>query len=162
RALMRPAMVVPERKPADDLLDEMRASGRYFAVVLDEYGGTAGIVTVEDLLAALVGHMPPEQPALGGTEGLDEPVPAGPAVAAAPDGSLLVDGLVRLDEWEEAAGLRLDPADHEAVETVGGLVMARLGRIPEIGDEIVVAGRALHVEQMDGKRAALLRLLPVV
>jgi CBS domain containing-hemolysin-like protein len=152
--LLRPTMVVPESKPADDLLDEMRASGRYFAVVLDEYGGTAGIVTVEDLLVALVGPMQPEQQV---TEGVDEP---SPAIAPAPDGSLLVDGLVRLDEWEEATGLRLDLADHEAVETVGGLAMARLARIPEVGDEVVVAGRTLRVEQMDGRRAALLRLLP--
>jgi putative hemolysin len=155
RRLLRPAMIVPQSKPADDLLDEMRASGRYFSVVLDEYGGTAGIVTIEDLLEALVGPMTPEQQV---TAGVDEPTPA---IAAAPDGSLLVDGLVRLDEWEEATGLRLGPADHAAVETIGGLVMARLGRIPEAGDEVHVAGRSLRVEQMDGKRVAALRLLPV-
>jgi putative hemolysin len=154
RGLLRAAMIVPESKPADDLLDEMRESGRYFALVLDEYGGTDGIVTIDDLLEALVGPMQPEQQV---TEGIDEP---SPAVASAPDGSLLVDGLVRLDEWEEATGLRLDAADREAVETIGGLVMARLGRIPEAGDEVVIAGCTLRVEQMDGKRAALLRLLP--
>lgn len=152
RALLRQPMTVPESKPADDLLDEMRATGRYFAVVIDEFGGTAGVVTVDDLLEALVGPMREET-----TEGADAPAPA---IAPQADGSLLVDGLVRLDEWEEATGLRLTDDDHEAVETIGGLVMARLGRIPKTGDEVAVGGRVLRVEQLDGMRVAAVRLLP--
>jgi putative hemolysin len=145
-------MVVPERKPADDLLDEMRTTGRYFAVVIDEYGGMAGIVTAEDLLEALVGPMRPE---LGAGE--SEP---SPEIVTAEDGSLLCDGLLRIDEWEEATGVRLAAADHELVQTVGGLVIARLGHMPELGDEVEVAGRTLRVEQLDGMRVALVRLLP--
>ena len=154
RPLVRPAVVVPERKPADDLLDEMRRTRHYFAVVVDEYGGTAGVVTVEDLLAALVGPLPPEAAA-----GADEPDVAAAAVVAAPDGSLLLDGLLRLDQWQEATGVPLDAPEPEGVETIGGLVMERLGRIPAIGDEVAVGRRVLRVEQLDGMRAARVRLL---
>jgi CBS domain containing-hemolysin-like protein len=156
RTLVRPVVAVPESKPADALLDEMRTSGRYFAVVLDEYGGTAGIVTLEDLMEALVGTMAPDADALAGTNGAPQPA------ATAADGSLLVDGLTRLEEWEDLARTRLAPEDHEAVETLGGLVMTRLGRIPETGDEIAVAGGRLRVEQMDGRRVAQLRFVPTV
>lgn len=152
-ALLRDTATVPESKPADDLLDEMRATGRYFAVVIDEYGGTAGILTLDDLVEALVGPMPPE--ARTGMAVLT------PDVVRAPDGSLLLDGMLRLDEWEEATGVRLDESDYEAVETVGGLVMARLGRIPEVGDQIVINGRIVRVEQLDGMRVARVRLLPL-
>jgi CBS domain containing-hemolysin-like protein len=151
--IIRPAMVVPESKPADDILEEMRQRGSYFAVVIDEFGGTAGILTLEDLVEALVGPMKPE-PAAAGTAAPP------PAIVPQPDGSLLVDGLTRLDEWEEATGVRLEERDREQVETIGGVVMARLGRIPQLGDEVQIDGRTIRVEQLDGMRVALVRLLP--
>jgi putative hemolysin len=153
-SLLRPVVAVPASKPADDLLDEMRATGRYFAVVVDEYGGTAGIVTLDDLIEALVGPMRVEQDA-DGRGAAEEP----PAFELAADGSWLLDGLMRLEEWEEVTGLRLAPSDHEAVETVGGLVMASLGRIPAVGDRVSIAGCMVQVEEMDGKRVARVRLL---
>ena len=160
RALLRPVVAVPESKPADDLLEEMRASGRYFAVVLDEYGGTAGIVTLEDLIEALVGPMKQEW-ADAQSAGSDQPrEQEAPLVVRDADASLVVDGLLRLEEWEEATGLRLDAADHAAVETLGGLVMARLGRVPAVGDEVEIGGRTVRVEAMDGLRAALMRVAP--
>jgi CBS domain containing-hemolysin-like protein len=151
RALLRPVLTVPASKPADALLEEMQAARRQLAVVLDEYGGTAGIVTIEDLVEALVGRIE------------DEPAPgaAGPLLGAdqrPDDGSVVLDGLMRLDELEELTGLRVEPEDHELVETVGGLVMARLGRIPDVGDEVLVGGRALRVERRDGRRVAAVRL----
>jgi len=152
RELLRRPMVVPESKPADDLLDEMRANGRYFAVVIDEFGGTAGVVTVDDLLESLVGPMREET-----SEGMEASTPA---VAPQADGSLIVDGLLRLNEWEEATGVALNEADHDAVETIGGVVMTRLGRIPVIGDELTVGERVLRVEELDGMRVAAVRLLP--
>ena len=152
RALLRQPMVVPESKPADDLLEEMRLTGRYFAVVIDEFGGTAGVVTVDDLLEALVGPMTQET-----TEGADAPTPA---IVPYPDGSLVADGLLRLDEWEEATGVPLEEADHEAVETIGGVVMTRLGRIPTLGDEVAIGDRVLRVEELDGMRVAAVRLSP--
>ncbi len=153
RAILRPPMVTPESKAADDLLDEMRATGRYYAVVIDEYGGTAGILTLEDLVEALVGPLRPE---LGSAAAAAEEA----QLAVTADGSAVLDGLMRLEELEEAAGVRFDESDHEDVETVGGLFMARLGRIPVEGDEIAVSGRTLRVEALDGMRVALVRLLP--
>jgi CBS domain containing-hemolysin-like protein len=153
RALLRPAMSVPESKAADDLLEDMRAARRQLAVVIDEYGGTAGIVTLEDLLEALVGRIE-EEPALDG----EAPAPAVPAPE--PDGALLLDGRTRLDEFEEIAGLRLENAVEGEVETLGGLVMLLLGRIPEVGDEVRVQGRILCVAERDGLRVAQVRVLP--
>jgi putative hemolysin len=153
RRLVRPVLVAPETKPADDLLDEMRSTRRQLAVVIDEYGGTAGIVTLEDLVEALVGPIGDEPP---GT--IDDQQPSSSPVAE-PDGSLVLDGLMRLDELVELVGLRLNQSDHEDAETVGGLVMARLGRMPEAGDEVLIDGRKFLVEQLDGKRVAAVRLL---
>ncbi|MGH2352141.1 MAG: hemolysin family protein, partial [Chloroflexota bacterium] len=153
RPLLRPAMVVPESKPADTLLEEMRATRQQFAVVIEEYGGTAGIITLENLLEALVGPIEEEPPMNGAVEPRPSAIPE-------PDGSILFDGLMHLDEWEEAANLRLDEADRGAAETLGGLVMARLGRIPDVGDVVRVDSRILRVEALDGKRVAAVRLLP--
>jgi CBS domain containing-hemolysin-like protein len=151
RTLLRPVLVVPETKHADDLLDEMRAARRQLALVIDEYGGTAGIVTLENLIEALVGRIE------------DEP-PIG-AVASSPvtmdtDGSMILDGLTRLEELEEIAEVKLPDELHDQVDTLGGLVMTSLGRIPAVGDEVVVSGRGFRVEQLDGRRVEAVRLLP--
>jgi CBS domain containing-hemolysin-like protein len=155
RAIMRPVLAVPATKAADDLLEEMREARRHVAVVVDEYGGTAGVVTLSNLLTGLVGRIDEEPPvgALGTGEATIEP--------PEPEGERVLDGLTRLDELEELTGTRLTEEDHEAAETVGGLAMARLGRIPEVGDEVVVDGRwRLIVEEKDGLRVARVRLLP--
>jgi putative hemolysin len=153
RALLRPVLLTPDSKPADDLLEELRAGRRQLAVVLDEYGGTAGIVTIEDLIEALVGDIA-QDPPLGNSQGPTS------TSARRPDGSIVLDGLTRLDEFEEITELRLDEAVRDAVSTVGGLVMWHLGRIPEVGDEVTVGGRTLHVEACDGRRVAVVRVLP--
>jgi putative hemolysin len=152
RTLLRPILVVPETKHADDLLDEMRASRRQLALVIDEYGGTAGIITLENLIEALVGRIEDEPPI-----GVEAP----PPVTLEPDGSLILDGLTRLDELEEIAEIKLSEEVHEQVDTLGGLVMASLDRIPSVGDEVAVSGRRLRVEQLDGRRVEAVRLLPV-
>ncbi len=153
RTLLRPVIEVPETKHADDLLDEMRAARRQLALVIDEYGGTAGIVTLEDLVEALVGQIDEEPPM-----GIEVPAP----VTAEPDGSMMLDGLTRLDELEEIANVKLPEEIHEQVDTLGGLLMVSLDRIPEMGDEVVVDGRTLRVEELDGRRVAAVRLLPAV
>ena len=155
RALLRPTLTIPESKPADDLLDEMRAACRHLAVVIDEYGGTAGIVTLEDVMEALVGRIEEEVPV--GGEALRPP-----SERSEPDGSVVVDGLMRLRDFEEVSGLQVTESAHEAAETVGGLVMASLGRIPQPGDEVSIAGGTLRVEQMDERRVAVVRLLPAM
>ena len=152
RSLLRPVMVVPSSKPADDILEEMRTTGHYFAVVIDEYGGTAGVLTLDDLVEALVGAMVPDV----------SPWPTLPQTDDAitqTDGSLMLDGLLRLEEFEDLTALKLREEDHDLVETLGGLVMTHLGRIPTVGDEITLDGRVLRVEEMDGMRVSRLRLL---
>src|SRR6266511_2612069 len=134
-------MVVPEIKPADDILEEMRTTGRHFAVVIDEYGGTAGILTLDDLLEAIVGPIR-EWPFA------DDPADADGAserpAALEPDGSIVMEGLTRLEEWEEATGVRLAQEDRAQAETIGGAIMYRLGRIPTVGDEITINGRTVR------------------
>lgn len=152
RGLLRSGLFVPGSKPADDLLEEMQTSRQQMAVVIDEFGGTAGVVTLENLVEALVGPIEDELAA-------GQTVPT-PDLGPAEDGSLVLDGLLRLDEWEELTGLRLEAADHDAVDTVGGLVMARLSRIAEVGDVLDVDGQTLRVERLDGRRVAVVRLLP--
>jgi CBS domain containing-hemolysin-like protein len=139
QTLLRPVLIAPASKPAGDLLEELRSSRQQLAVLLDEFGGTAGIVTPEDLLEALIG-------------------PAS-ARGQEPDGSLILDGLTRLSHLEELAGVRFD-ADARQVDTLGGLVMHRLGRIPSPGDEIRLDGWLVRVEELEGRRAARLRLEP--
>ena len=151
RALLRPVLAVPQGKPADDLLEEMRASRRQFAVVVDEYGGTAGVVTLEDLMEALVGPIS-EEPALGMEAAEDA------RAVSEPDGSLLLDGLTRLREFEELAGADLGEYEREGVESVGGLVVHELGRMPEIDDVVHIGDRALRVEELDGLRIARVRV----
>jgi len=130
RSLFRPPLFVPETKYAAELLEDMRTQHCHMAVVGDEYGGTAGLVTLRDLLEA--------------------------------DGAVLLDGLMRVEEFEEAAGIRLDDESHERVDTLGGLFTAVLGHFPEIGEEITVGGRTLRVEARDGLRVATVRLLPAL
>jgi CBS domain containing-hemolysin-like protein len=118
--------------------------------VIDEYGGTAGIVTLENLIEALVGRIEEEPPI--GSE--DTPI------TLEADGSLMLDGLMRLEEFEELAGIKLPESVHEQVDTLGGLVMTSLDRIPEVGDEVQVTDRVLRVEELDGRRVEAVRLLP--
>ena len=94
-----------------------------------------------------------DEPPLG-SEGLS-------FTGAAPeaDGSMVLDGLTRLEELEEIAGIRLAESIHEEVATLGGLIMQRLGRMPDVGDEVTVVGRQLRVEALDGRRVARVRIL---
>jgi CBS domain containing-hemolysin-like protein len=152
RTLLQPVLVEPQSKPADDLLDEMRASRQQLALLVDEYGGTAGIVTLQDLLGALVGRIQPEQP-------FESNAPDGPRPSHAPDGPLLLDGMTRLPEFEELTGIRVDQRSREAVDTLGGLVMLQLGRVPAVGEEVSMGNFLLRVEALDGRRVATVRFL---
>ncbi|MGW0103441.1 hemolysin family protein, partial [Nocardia sp. NPDC003354] len=141
---MRPASFVPDTKNAGDLLREMQKERNHVAVVIDEYGGTAGVATVEDIVEEVVGevrdeHDPHETPDLD-PAGTDE---AGHALYWA-DGSARVDRLERL-------GLRVPEGPYE---TVAGLVAAGLGHIPVVGDSLDVAGWRLDVVDATGRRAA--------
>lgn len=144
-ALMDPAPRVPETVRLGPLLVELREQGMQMAVVVDEYGGTAGVVTLEDVIEEIVGEV------------ADEHDPARAAVYRLGAG-WSVPGLLRPDELAEETGMRVP--DDPAYETLGGLVMARLGRVPAPGDEVVVDEVLLRVQQMDGRRVARLGAWP--
>jgi len=144
RTLVRAPLIVPEQKHAADVLDIMRARHQHIAIVIDEYGGTAGLLTLDNLLAALVGA-----------------IDSGPAtdVRLEPDGSMIVDGLMRVDEFLEMTRTRVDPTLTDGVETVGGLIGAILGRFPETGETVVVGDRTVRIEARDGLRIATVRVM---
>jgi putative hemolysin len=142
--LLRPLHRIPASKRVLAALSEMRRSGDQVALVVDEYGGTAGIVTLEDLLEELVGEIRDEYDAA--PEAVEGAAPAE------------VDGLLNLPDFAERAGFALPPGPYD---TVGGFIMAALGRLPVRGDEVRVASWRLTVSDMDGRRVARVALAPV-
>lgn len=143
-ALMDPAPRVPETVTLGPLLVELREHGLQMAVVVDEYGGTSGVVTLEDVVEELVGDV------------ADEHDPRRAGVRRVGVGVWSVPGLLRPDELTEQTGLVV-PEDG-AYETLGGLVMARLGRVPTAGDVVEVDDVRLRVEVMDGRRISRVRV----
>ena len=149
RAVLHEPAFVPATMPVLRLLERFRTSRRHAAVVLDEFGGVTGLVTLDDIVEALVGALPD----------LDDA--AAPAIARQPDGSWLVDGAAPLSEVAAALDLDLPPADeHPGYETVGGLVMSVLGRLAVAGDTVRHAGARFTVERLDGRRIARVRVRP--
>lgn len=130
RALARPALFVPESMPALKLLDLFKESRPHLAIVIDEYGSIEGLVTIGDLLEAIVGELP------------EANVAPEPLAVRRPDGSWLVDGAINLDELADTLGARLESAG--GFQTLGGLCMNRLGRLPAAGDRFEVAGPPLR------------------
>jgi CBS domain containing-hemolysin-like protein len=143
-ALANPVPTVPNSLDGDALLDRLRGQGLQLAIVVDEYGGTAGIVTLEDLVEEIVGDVRDEHDRME----LSQVQPLG-------DDRWIISGLLRVDEVAEAVGLAMPEGDYE---TVAGLVLERLGRIPDVGDEIDLDGGRLTVIRMDRRRIADLRL----
>src|SRR3954447_18729713 len=137
---------VPDSLPLDPLLATLRRPGLQMAVVVDEYGGTAGVVTLEDLVEELVGEVHDEHD-----------TPLAPTVRSDPTEGRVLSGLLRIDELSEVAGF---PFPEGPYSTLGGLVMQRLGRLPTVGDTVQVEGRQLSVLQMDGHRVAWVQLGP--
>ena len=139
RDVMTVPVLVPPSMALDPLLDRLQEKGLQLAVVVDEYGGTAGIVTFEDLVEELVGDV------------VDEHDSPAPGIWRQPDGSWLLSGLLRPDEIEAAIGLEL-PAGRASYETVAGLILQLLRRIPDVGDQVDVPGATLIVDRLDGRR----------
>ena len=145
-ALMVDAVMVPETIRLDPLLLLLRSAGHQMVVVVDEYGGTSGLVTLEDVIEEIVGEVSDEH---------DRARTTGRISA---DGSWTVPGLWRPDEVRDRLGALV--ADGPAYETVGGYVMACLGRVPVVGDEVSLPGWIMRVDAMDGRRVDRLRFTP--
>jgi CBS domain containing-hemolysin-like protein len=138
-SIMREAYFVPDSKPVDVLLRDMQAARVHIAIVVDEYGGTAGLVTIEDILEEIVGEI------------TDEYDTAAPEVTPLPDGSFRVMARMNIDDFAELIDIEID-SDEEGVETVLGLMARRLGRVPIVDAEIVEGGWTLRAEQGAGRR----------
>jgi len=146
RRLIRPPLVVPQGALVTEVLARMKAGRQPIAIVLDEFGGTAGIVTLKDLVARLLGDVG------------DEYTPATQEVRALADGTIVADGLALVEDVNTQLGTHFDTSE---VDSLGGLVFSGLGRKPQVGDEVDLGGGwTARVERMDGLRIARVRLLP--
>jgi magnesium and cobalt exporter, CNNM family len=138
--VMRPATYVPDSKPIDELLRQMQSEQIHVAIVIDEYGGTAGLVTIEDILEEIVGEI---------TDEYDQERP--PVEWLSPDVARVAARL-SVDELAEIFGVSLETIEAEDVETVGGLLAHALGRVPIAGSEGTVGGLRLTAENLSGRR----------
>jgi putative hemolysin len=143
----RPVKFLPTSKTVLSALSEMRRENAHLAIVLDEYGGTAGIVTLEDLVEELIGEIQDEYD-----------VEEGPS-RQLHDGEFEVDGLLNLDDFAEQTGVELPEGPYE---TVAGFLLAALGHLPGEGESVEVSGRRLAVTQLDGRRIARVRVSQAV
>jgi putative hemolysin len=139
----RPVMMLPDGKNVLVALAEMRRERQHMAIVVDEYGGTAGIVTLEDLVEEVVGDIRDEY---------DLDVATARRLLG---GDVVVDGLLNIDDFADESGLTLPEGPYE---TVAGYVVAVLGHLPEVGEAVDVAGRRLRVEELDGRRVSRVRV----
>ena len=140
RALLRTPLFVPESTSVDDLLHEFQRRKVHIAIVLDEYGGTAGLVTIEDLLEEIVGEIQDEYD-------VEEPM-----VTRLSDTEVRLDGRANVDELEGLFDMTLGLEDEDEYDTVGGLIYHRIGGVPKPGDQVHMDGVTLTVETTDGRR----------
>ena len=141
RAILRTPQFVPESLSVDDLLHSFQRSKVHVAIVLDEYGGTAGLVTIEDLIEEIVGEIEDEYD-----------VEEEPMIVAVSDNEARVDGRADVDDLGEHFGVEMNGADSEEYDTVGGLVYHLVGGVPTVGDVVEIDGLTLTVETTDGRR----------
>ncbi|MGH8736242.1 MAG: HlyC/CorC family transporter [Burkholderiales bacterium] len=139
REMLRPAVFVPEAKRLNVLLREFRASRNHMAIVADEYGGVAGLVTIEDVLEQIVGEIEDEYD-------FDE---ASDNILAESSGRFRVKALTQIADFNAAFGTRF--SDHE-IDTIGGLVIAELGRLPKRGETLTIGGFRFQVLRADSRR----------
>ena len=146
RDLIRDAFFVPETVHVRRVLQEFRKRRQHIAIVMDEFGGTAGLVTLEDLMEELVGEV---------SDPFDI---VQPEIQKHSDGSVTLDGLALIEEVNDALGLNLDEPNYD---TIAGFVLGKLGRIPELGDAIEIEGLRFQIKSMDGMRIEQLSLSPI-
>jgi len=143
RVCMRPPLFVPGTKEVEDVLVDMKRMKTHMAVVLDEYGGTAGVVTMEDLLEEIVGSIVDE---------FDTPEPTQELA-----GSHLMEGSLPISEFNAAWGESLSDASYT---TLGGWIFGQLGRLPRVGDRVTAGKRVLEVAAMEARRIRSVLVLP--
>lgn len=139
RDLARDALIVPETRRIDEILAEFRRQNVHLAVVIDEWGAFEGVLTIEDVIEELIGEIRDEFDVASVEPSIDE----------RDDGRYAIDGGVLLEDINELLGTSFES---DAFETIGGLVLSRLGRAPEVGDTIEADGYELTVEGVDGTR----------
>lgn len=144
RDLLRPAHFIPETMKVDALLKEMRQRKVHMAIIVDEYGGTAGLVTIEDVLEEIVGEIQDEYD-------VEEP-----SIQIVGDTTMIVDARVSIDEINEITGLHLESTD---ADRIGGLIYEQLGRVPNAGDEIVLEDATVTVLSVEGVRPQKLQII---
>jgi putative hemolysin len=144
--MVRPMTAFPGTKGVLSTLTEMRRLRQHLAIVEDEYGGTAGIVTLEDLVEELIGDIKDEYDLVQRPE------------AARSFGVTTVDGLLNIEDFADETGIELPEGPYE---TVAGFVVSRLGEVPGVGDEVIVDAHRFEVTELDGRRIARVRVTPV-
>ena len=141
RALMRSAVLIPESKQLDILLKEFRLSRNHMAIVVDEYGGVSGLITIEDVLEEIVGEIDDEH---------DEDDPARKKlIMTQPDGGFVVNALTPIADFNDRLGCQFSDEDFD---TIGGMVTSEFGHLPEPGEEIVLSGFTFRVAKADARR----------
>lgn len=145
REIVRDVLVLPDTRRLLSALSDMRREGAHLAIVADEYGGTAGIITMEDLVEELVGDIRDEYD-------VDEP-----ETTRLRSGELELDGLLNLDDFEDETGIELEEGPYE---TVAGFMIQRLGQLPIVGDRVDIEGYTLQVVDLDGRRISRVKVTP--
>jgi magnesium and cobalt transporter len=145
RALLRPAVLIPESMRLNVLLAEFRLSRNHMALVIDEYGGVAGLITIEDVLEQIVGEIDDEH------DDEEEPL----LMSATDDGGFTVGALTPIEDFNEETGAQFSD---EEFDTVGGMVTSQFGHLPEVGEEIVIGDFLFHVTAADDRRVQQIRV----
>ncbi|MBP9898740.1 MAG: HlyC/CorC family transporter [Gemmatimonadales bacterium] len=145
RTIMRAPLFVPGTREVEDVLSDMKRLKTHLAVVLDEYGGTAGLVTMEDLLEEIVGEIFDEY----------DPVQAA-ALAATADGSVVIEGSTTIGDFNNRFETDLDDSDYT---TVGGFLFGQLGRLPKVGDRVTIGSHGFEIAEMAGRRVERVRVI---
>jgi len=146
RAIMRPAVLIPESMRLNVLLAEFRLTRNHMALVVDEYGGVAGLITIEDVLEQIVGEIDDEHD--------DEEEPQ--LVHEQPDGDLLVSALTPIADFNEHTGAEFSDEEYD---TVGGMVTSEFGHLPEAGEEVAIGAFLFHVTEADDRRVQQFRVI---
>lgn len=146
-SLVRPAVVIPESKPVAKLMREMQSQHFHMAIVADEYGSIAGVVTLEDCLEELVGEI------------VDEHDEEDPDVRVLPNGEALVDASMAIEDVNDHFGTKLPDDEHE---TLAGYLFGTLEHVPEVGEQVEAEGWRFTIEELEGRRITVVRVAPVV